>query len=314
MPYDPISYNNLKPGVFANTWGKPALNHNELYEDTVCHLAGSGYFTSMSTTATSYPATPSLSFLLYKNLDNNKLRVKARMNVANAAATGTILVQVDGTDTATATTTSTTAEWVTVDVTLTTSSTNRVVYVFLKTSNASHSVQLYALNAYIVGAAPGSGTLASDFVSFSSTAESPTGAPIATEYVQRVGDGPIRIAKDRFLTLGTVMDNAIAPRADFQSTSASFATAYCGQICVPDTITRNYTVSVFQGPGTVVPETRVTIANQVITLTGPGWVDSTFELAGSSSHGLYEPFRVELRRVSGSSPAGLGTLFFRRAE
>ena len=315
MPYNPIRGNDLRPGTLATGWGFSAAKHDELYEDTVCHVAGSGNLNAISTTSTSYSAMPYLAFRLAKNLDNNVLRVKvlARTTDASNTALCTVKVVVDSTDVGIQSTTSDTGEWLTIDVTPTTATTDRQVTIYAKSSSGSYSAKLLAFNAYIVGGAPGAGVLTSDFISFDSTASAPSGAPIATEYVQRVSDGPIRIAKDRLLTLASVMDNGIAPRAEMTNSSSTFKVAYCGMVYLPDSGQRDYRISVYQGPPGSSPESRIRIGQIVQTFTGVGWQEATVSLSGSSTQNYAIPFQVELRDTTGSSTSGIGTVQIRRA-
>lgn len=312
MTYNPLPINDLRPGTPATFWGYPGANHNSLYASTICQIGGSGYLNSVSTTSTGYSSWPNLAFRMAKNLDNNVVRVKVRAWVTGAT-TGTVKVVVDGTDSTEVTTSSTTAEWLTCNVTpTTTGSSERSVDVYIKTGSASYSMKIDSVNAYIVGAAPAAGVLDSEFIGFDASASAASADPIATEYVQRLGDGPIRIAKDRRLALACVVDNGVTPRADMQSTSTSFTVAYVGRVYLPDTKKRNYKIQVYQGPATVNPESRITIGQHVETLTGPGWKSATVALAGSSKQTAWVDFQVEFRRISGSYPAGIGTILIRR--
>mgnify|MGYP003134623595 CR=1 FL=1 len=313
-PYNPIPLANLRPGTPASYWDYSAQNNDELYEDTVCHLAAAGNLYNVSTTATSYYA-PYLAFRMAKNLDNQKLRVKVRVKTDDSygVALAYVKVVLDGTDLGVQSTTSNTGEWLTIDITPTTATADRAAYVYLKTSDASVTAQVLAINAYIVGAAPAAGVLASDFISFDLTASAPSGAPIATEYVERLGDGPIRIAKDRLLCVGSFIDNCVTPRAIYASTSTDWDVVYLGSVYIPDTMVRDYKISIFQGPSTTSPESRVTLGNQVKTFTGTGWQEQTFSLAGSSTFNARETFQIELRNVTGTGPVGIGSIQIRRA-
>jgi hypothetical protein len=305
--------------MVASYWLTSAQNHNRLYEETLTPLVGSASLTAVSTdtnaavggSKTAFFGYPTLAFRLGKNLDNNVVRVKFLAKVSNASATLSIRTTIDGTDTVDVTTTSTAGEWLTANITPTKSGTDRQVAIYLKVSNASYSGEILAVGAYIVGAAPGSGTLASYFVGFDTSVESPTGSPISTKYVQRIGDGPIRIAKDRPMTLATVMDNALTPRANMTTTSTSGELSYVGRVYLPDTKSRTYKIMIYQGPAGTTPVSTVKIGPIIKTFSGAGWVTDTFSLAGSSNLNFSLPFTVQLKSTSGAS-VGIGTLQIRR--
>jgi hypothetical protein len=310
--YIPININELRPGAFASEITYPSLNHNNLYEETVVHIIGAGNL-NVSTNYSSYTSglLPYLAWRMAKNLDNQILRVKVLAAIGDAAQTASIKITVDGVDTVELTTSSVTPVWLTFNVTPTTATTDRAVMLHVKTSHTSHAARIYAVSAYIVGSAPAAGVLASYFVGFDASAESPVGAPISTDYVQRLGDGPIRIAKDRLMTLATVMDNAIVPRAELTTTSTAFKLCHVGRICLPDTKSRDYKISIFQGPGGTTPVSTVQIGPEIKTFSGAGWVENTVTLKGNSKFSLSIPFSVLLKSTDGLQ-VGIGTVQIRR--
>jgi hypothetical protein len=328
MAYVPANLDAVRPGVAATSWGTMASNHNELYATAACHVFSDTNTNAETTDRHSTWANNGtiLVFKLRMNADNQPLRIMARMKTTNGTYPAQLQAMVGGADTAVGSTSggSTAYEWVTFDVSLTGSGLDRTVELKLRvTPNSEGSppvATLDAVMAYIKPAAPGAGVLSSGFISLNSTVVAGSGYPISTELVERVTDGPRRIAVDRPICLLSFADDVRSVR--YATSSTVNEIIYCGMLYLPDRMSRDYHISTYQGPPPSGSDTAVSevVIDGVSTgsITGNGFRSATVTLAGyqQDNTGLQSrlvPFTAYLRSSSGT-PVALKTLQIFRSQ
>lgn len=328
MAYVPANLDAVRPGVVATTWGTVASNHNELYSTAACHVF-SDTNTSAETTSrhSDWEENPTiLAFRMRQNTDNQTLRVMVRLKTTNGSYPAQVQATVGYNDTGVGSTTagSTAYEWVTFDVALDDALSDRSVLLKLRVSPNSEGTPpvatLDAVLAYIKPSTPGPGVLSSGFISLNSATVAASGYPISTELVERVTDGPRRIAIDRPVCLLSFADDVRSLR--YLTSSTLNEIIYSGMLYLPDRMNRNYHISTYQGPPPGGSETAISeiVIDGVSTgsITGNGFRSATITLAGyqQDNTGLQSrlvPFTAYLKS-SGGNPVALKTIQIFRSQ
>ena len=320
MAYVPAELDNIRPGISATTWGTAATNHDQLYESAYCHVFSSMNFgietQSRDSTWANNPVV--LAIRNRGNVDDQTVRFMVRMKTSNASYAAQLQATLDSTDTTVASTTSTSFAWVTFDITPTTSSADGDIYLRLRAAPNSEVSPPYAyldsVLCYIKPSAPGAGTQTSGFIALDPTNVANTNYPISTEFVQRVTDGPRRIAVDRPVCIVSLARDVTAARD--VTTSTTNVVAYCGRMYLPDRMARNYYVSVYQGPAPGVSDTAISeiivAGKSTGDISGNGFQGATISLDGyqQDNSGL-QPRLVEFTaffRSTGGGAVALKTL------
>jgi len=321
MAYVPASLDNIRPGISATTWGTAATNHDQLYRSAYCHVFSD---TNTQATTSSKDSTWTdnpyvLAFRTLGNADQQTLRFMVHLKTSNAGYAAQVRASVTfgTTNVGVGSSTSTSGEWVTFDVTITTESSDRTVYLNLRMDPTTPGTETATLNGvlcYIKPSAPAAGVLNSGFISLD-TDISDVDYPISTELVQRVTDGPRRIAIDRPVCIVSLGDDLTASRNG--TTSTINEVILSGRFYLPDRMARNYTVAVFQGPpfgGTADTAVSEVVIGGISTgaISGNYFQDATIKLDGyqADNSGL-QPKLIDYTvylKSTGGNPVFLKTL------
>jgi hypothetical protein len=279
MAYSPIAPGTLIPGLVATDaagWRAAVTNDLAVYSTYSPTIAAAalGAYTTSTTEITA------CEFQLPQNLDQHDVTLLLRWKVDGGTGTAEFAVtDGSGTDSATATTTATSYGWTTLTVTPSSSSGHpRTCRIRYKASGSGAGVYVAGVLAYLSPRAAGAGVLASGYARPGGEFYS-TGAPIASERVERLCKNPIKVVEDRPAGLVCLLDDfaATSSRALMTTTTAAIVARWI--MPAASTGYRSYRVAVYlDADGSAVPACEVYIGANVLTFSGSGWQQTTAEL------------------------------------
>lgn len=273
MPYVPADETTLVPGLVGNaaTWQTLVDNDEQLYRSYAPQVVCSEV--DLSTLAGA--ATTLTRFLCLENDDNANLNVRVRWRVSGGA-TATMTILVDGASIGTTTTIS--AVYVTSNVSgVPTGSGKRVVQVQFHISAGAGTVEVQAVEAYLVPGGPAAGVLASGYIRHH-TGWYTTDQPVSREVVQRLLDNPSRIAIDRRACLLSALDDEVRV-VRYATASATLVTVFRGLVLHADKVVRTVRIAVYLvAPSGGTPTGSVTFGGYTQALTAAGWTEFVAEL------------------------------------
>lgn len=310
MAYVPADPPDLTAPVVANDadgWQLLIDNDAEVYTEYEPPIVQAK--TKVAVTSATYVDV--LEWKVPQNEDELVVRIEFRWKVSGGgnAYCECDLTDGSGTDTATsAVFTSATETSGTLNITPSNSAgsaTPRTLTLKLKTD--AGTVELLAVDCYIVGAAPGTGTLASGVISVH-TGWYSAEEPVPSEVAQRMIDNPKRLAQDRPVGLVSILDDisATSGRALYHTDSASGA-VLAAFMLPADVGLRKYRIAYrVDRTGGSSHAVTVYLGMYQFPTTATGWTQSTQKIGGE----LFEA----LNCVVVGSVAGGGDIFLRSLQ
>lgn len=279
MAYSPIAPGTLIPGLVATDaggWRSVITNDLAVYSTYSPSVACAG----LAAYTTSTTEVVACEFLLPQNLDQHDVTLKVRWKVDGGTGTAEFAIT-DGssTDSATATTSSTSYTWTTITVTPSSSSGHpRTCRIRYKAAGGGAGVYIAGVLAYLAPRSPGAGVLASGYARPGGEYYS-TGAPIASERVERLCKNPIKVVEDRPAGLVCLLDDFAATSSRALMTTSAAAIVARWVMPAASTGYRTYRIAVYlDADGTASPACEVYIGANVLTFSGTGWQQTTAKL------------------------------------
>ena len=299
-------------------------NHAHLYGN---YEVPFGYGCNLELQVTSTGMADILKFWVPKNLDNNPLKIYVRAKITGGNDDGLVKLLETTTSTGAAATipdgqtdvTELANPFDTITLTPTGTADGREFKLQAKVKNGGDTMRIHS----IMGVYAGSGSVtttgigASGFRTTNATTVYASTAPIATEHIEALINGPKQIAKDRTACVLSILGDVRA-RAAVNTTSTDWVTVDRGMFPAQDYTGdgRNYKMYVNLGAeGGATPHMRILFPNATAdpAVSGTGWSTETFTITNMNKHApRWVEYSIQMKQAGGTA-ASLQALQLYRA-
>ena len=288
-------------------------NHAHLYGNYEVPFV---FGTNLELAVTSSTMTDVLKFWVPKNLDNNPLKIYARVKITGGNDDGLVKLIETTTSTGSAATiadgqtdvTELANPFDTITLTPTGTADGREFKLQAKVKNTGDTMKIHSLMGVYAGtgAVDDTGIGASGFRTTNASIVYQATGPINTEHISALINGPKQIAKDRTACVASILGDVRA-RAAVNTTSVDWVTVDRGMFPAQDYTGdgRNYKMFVNLGEeGGATPHLRILFPNANVdpAVSGTGWSSDTFKITNmNKSAPRWVEYSIQMKRVGGTA-------------